>query len=55
MLSITIEDSGASITALCPGITATQMFSHTTQANQQLGKLPDFLNGDVNELARQTS
>ena len=48
-----LKDSGVSVTALCPGITATQMLSHATQANQQLGKLPHFLIGDVREVARQ--
>lgn len=52
-LSEELKHSGVSITALCPGITATQMLSHATQANQQLNKLPGFLIGDVQEVARQ--
>jgi short-subunit dehydrogenase len=39
------------ITALCPGVTATGMLETATAANDQLGKLPGFLVGDVNEVA----
>ncbi|MBK9236709.1 MAG: SDR family oxidoreductase [Rhodoferax sp.] len=52
-LSEELRDSGVSVTALCPGITATQMLSSATQANQQLNKLPDFLIGKVDDVARQ--
>jgi len=48
-----LRDSGISVTALCPGITATHMLSRATQANQQLHKLPAFLIGDVQDVARQ--
>jgi short-subunit dehydrogenase len=43
--------SGVTVTALCPGITATGMLSGAAQANAQLGKLPTFLVGDVDEVA----
>lgn len=52
-LSEELRDSGVSVTALCPGITATQMLSSATQANHQLSKLPGFLIGDVHDVARQ--
>ena len=39
-LSQELRGSGVSVTALCPGITATQMLTSATQANQQLANLP---------------
>jgi short-subunit dehydrogenase len=52
-LSEELKGTGVTVTALCPGITATSMLSHATQANQQLNKLPAFLIGNVDEVARQ--
>jgi short-subunit dehydrogenase len=46
-----LKDTGVTITALCPGITATSMLSGATQSNPQLAKLPGFLIGDVDEVA----
>jgi len=46
-----LADSGVTVTALCPGITATGMLSSATRANKRLGKLPGFLVGDVDEVA----
>src|SRR5204863_9711007 len=46
-----LKDSGVTITALCPGITATSMLTGATQSNPQLAKLPGFLIGDVDEVA----
>lgn len=46
-----LKGTGVTVTALCPGITATRMLSRAAQANAQLGKLPDFLVGDVEEVA----
>ena len=52
-LSQELMGSGVSVTALCPGITATQMLTSATQANQQLANLPGFLIGSVEDVARQ--
>ena len=45
------KGSGVTITALCPGVTATNMLTNAAAGNEQLGKLPGFLVGDVNEVA----
>ena len=45
-----LKGSGVSITALCPGITATNMLS-TAQEHSVGLNIPDFLIGDVNEVA----
>lgn len=52
-LSQELQGSGVTMTALCPGITATNMLSAATQANQNLSKLPGFLIGNVDDVARQ--
>ena len=46
-----LKGSGVTITALCPGITATSMLTGATQSNPQLAKLPGFLIGDVDAVA----
>jgi len=48
-----LQGSGVSVTALCPGITATGMLAGAAQANPQLSRLPKFLIGEVNEVAAQ--
>lgn len=48
-----MQDSGVSVTALCPGITATNMFAQAQDANDKLSQLPRFLIADVNDVARQ--
>lgn len=45
-----LKGSGVSITALCPGITATNMVS-TAQENSGGLNIPDFLIGDVDDVA----
>ena len=46
-----LKGSGVTVTALCPGITATSMPSTAAAANGQLGKLPGVLVGGGNEVA----
>ena len=48
-----LRGQGVSVTALCPGITATNMLDTAAQSNAQLGKLPGFLVGKVDHVARQ--
>ncbi len=52
-LSQELKDTGVTVTALCPGITATPMLSAATRANQQLSRLPGFLIANVGDVARQ--
>jgi len=52
-LSEELRGSGVTVTALCPGITATQMLSAAAAANQQLGRLPAFMVGRADAVARQ--
>jgi len=46
-----LKGSGVTVTALCPGVTATAMLTNAAEANAQLGKLPGFLVGDVDAVA----
>ena len=46
-----LQGSGVSVTALCPGITATKMLSQAKSANDKLSQLPRFLIADVKEVA----
>ena len=46
-----LQGSGVSVTALCPGITATNMLSQAKSANDKLSQLPRFLIADVKEVA----
>ncbi len=52
-LSEELRGSGVTITALCPGITATPMLSGAVDANEQLAKLPGFLIGEVDAVAAE--
>ena len=52
-LSEELRDTGVTITTLCPGITATNMLTQASGANQKLNELPSFLIGDVQEVAAQ--
>ena len=45
--------TGVTVTALCPGITATNMLRGARDANAALKQLPGFLVGDVDDVARQ--
>ena len=52
-LSEELRGTGVTVTALCPGITATRMLQSATQNNQSLNQLPSFVVGDVDMVARQ--
>ncbi len=47
-----LKGSGVTVTALCPGITATNMVATAQQANAALTRLPGFFIGDVSQVAR---
>ena len=46
-----LQGSGVSVTALCPGMTATNMLTQAQSANDKLSQLPSFLIADVKEVA----
>ena len=46
-----LRDSGVTVTALCPGFTATPMLGRATQAHARLARLPGVLVGDVEQVA----
>jgi len=48
-----LKPSGVTVTALCPGITATPMLSHAQAESRELKKLPAFVVGSVDEVADQ--
>jgi len=48
-----LRDTGASVTTLCPGITATNMLTQAAGSNQKLSALSDRLVGDVQDVAQQ--
>ena len=50
-LSEELKGSGVTITALCPGITATHMLSGAQQESEQLGRLPQFVVGSAADVA----
>lgn len=52
-LSEELKGSGVTITALCPGITATNMVSAVQQSSPELKKIPGFAIGDVDDVALQ--
>lgn len=51
-LSEELRDTGVTVTALCPGITATDMVSSVQQANDRMARLPGFLIGDARSVAQ---
>ncbi len=46
-----LKDSGVTVTALCPGITATPMLGRARQADSKLDRLPGFVVGEVDAVA----
>lgn len=50
-LSEELKGTGVTVSALCPGVTATPMVAHATEANAKLARLPKFLVGDADEVA----
>ena len=52
-LSEELKGTGVSITALCPGITATNMLSTAASTSGKLAKLPGFLVGNADKVAME--
>lgn len=52
-LSEELKGTGVTLTALCPGITATPMLREARNANARVSEIPGFLVGDVRDVARQ--
>ena len=52
-LAVELRDTGVTVTALCPGITATPMLDAAAAANADVGRLPGLLVGSVDEVVRQ--
>lgn len=48
-----LKGSGVTMTALCPGITATNMVRTVQQSNPELNKIPGFVIGDVDDVASE--
>lgn len=48
-----LKGSGVSVTALCPGVTATPMIEHAAEGNAKLSQLPRFLIGDAAKVAEE--
>ena len=52
-LSEELSGSGVTVTVLCPGFTATHMLNAAKRANAKVGQIPDFLVGEVSDVARE--
>lgn len=52
-LSEELKQSGVTVTALCPGITATNMVAAVQQSSPELKKIPGFAIGDVDNVAQE--
>jgi uncharacterized protein len=50
-LSEELKGTGVTITALCPGITATRMLAAAKEGSAELSKLPKFLIGNADDVA----
>lgn len=51
-LSEELKGTGVTISALCPGVTATRMFSQAKDANASLSKIPSAMVSDVGDVAQ---
>lgn len=52
-LSEELKGSGVTVTALCPGMTATAMLSNAANANEKVSSIPSFMVSNVNDVAHQ--
>jgi hypothetical protein len=52
-LSEELAGTGVTVTALCPGLTATHMLSAARKANTKFGQIPDFLIAEAEDVARE--
>ena len=50
-LSEELKDTGVTVTALCPGVTDTNMVTGAKEKSGGFNKYPDFMIGDVEEVA----
>lgn len=48
-----LKSDGVTVTALCPGITETNMFGTIKNSNERTERIPSFLVGDVQEVAQE--
>jgi short-subunit dehydrogenase len=48
-----LQGTGVTVTALCPGITATRMLRSARHENRRLEGLPDFIVGDADQVAAE--
>lgn len=48
-----LKGSGVTLTALCPGITATQMLDNAQQTSTELNRLPAFMVGSAADVAAE--
>jgi short-subunit dehydrogenase len=52
-LSEELAGTGVTVTALCPGLTATHMLSAARKVNTKFGQIPDFLIAEAGDVARE--
>ena len=52
-MSEELKGTGVTITALCPGVTATHMLTSAAQSSAELNRLPGFLIGNAQDVAQQ--
>jgi hypothetical protein len=48
-----LRDTGVTVTALCPGITATAMFERASRAHARVAQLPGLVVADVRDVAAE--